>query len=132
MPDVTAKPIDEMETTFGGAMRRVRAELGVTGFGVQVIDLPPNFERYPFHDHEDDGQEELFLALRGDGVVELDSGERFAVSADEPVRVGPGERRRVVSGAEGIRLLVVGGTPGSAYAIPEFTRLGAPDPLARS
>jgi mannose-6-phosphate isomerase-like protein (cupin superfamily) len=132
MPDVTAKPIDEMETTFAGAMKRVRAELGLTGFGVQVIDLPPNFERYPFHDHTDDGQEELFVALRGDGVVELESGERFPVSAHEPVRVGPNERRRVLSGGEGIRLLVVGGTPGAAYAIPEFSRLGAPDPLART
>jgi mannose-6-phosphate isomerase-like protein (cupin superfamily) len=132
VPDVTTKPIDEMETTFGGAMRRMRAELGLTGFGVQVIDLPPDFERYPFHDHDDDGQEELFIALRGDGAVELDSGERYLLSRDQPVRVGPGERRRVLSGPRGIRLLVVGGTPGSAYEAPDFSRLGAPDPLARA
>jgi mannose-6-phosphate isomerase-like protein (cupin superfamily) len=132
VPDVTTKPINEMEATFGGAMRRVRAELGLTGFGVQVIDLPPDFERYPFHDHRDDGQEELFIALRGDGVVELESGERYPLTSDQPVRVGPAERRRVLSGSEGIRMLVVGGTPGSAYEIPEFSRLGSPDPLARA
>jgi hypothetical protein len=132
VPDVTTKRIDEMEATFGGAMRRVRAELGLSGFGVQVIDLPPDFERYPFHDHRDDGQEELFVALRGDGVVELESGERYPLAHDQPVRVGPAERRRVLSGPKGIRMLVVGGTPGSAYEVPDFSRLGAPDPLART
>jgi hypothetical protein len=130
VPDVTTKPIDEMETTFGGAMRRVRAELGLTGFGVQVVDLPPDFERYPYHDHRDDGQEELYIALRGDRVVELETGERYPLSPDEPVRVGPAESRRVLSGPHGIRMLIVGGTPGSAYEIPEFSRLGSPDPLA--
>ena len=131
MPDVTTKPIDEMESTFAGSMRRVRAELGVRSFGVQTIDLPPDFDRYPFHDHADDGQEELFMALRGEGVVELESGERFRLAADVPVRGGPQERRRVLSGPEGIRILVVGGTPGAAYEAPEFSALGAPDPLRR-
>src|SRR3712207_717485 len=112
MPDVTTKPIDEMEATLAGAMRRVRDELGIQSFGVQTVDLPPDFDRYPFHDHTQDGQEELFVALRGDGVVELGSGERFALTPDVPVRVGPGEQRRVLSGPDGIRMLIVGGTPG--------------------
>ena len=132
MPDVTTKPIDEMETTFMGAMRRVRAELGVTSFGVQTVDLPPDFDRYPLHDHADDGQEELFVALRGDGVLELGTGERFPLTPDRPVRVGPGEQRRVLSGAAGIRMLIVGGTPGRPYAAPEFSESGAPDPMARA
>src|SRR3712207_1325315 len=121
-----------MESTFRGSMRRVRAELGVRSFGVQTVDLPPGFDRYPFHDHTHDGQEELFMALRGDGFVELESGERFPLSPDVPVRVGPAERRRVLAGPEGIRILIVGGTPGAAYEEPEFSRLGAGDPLQRT
>jgi len=38
------KKIDDMEAVYLGAFKRVRAELGVESFGIQVIDLPPNFE----------------------------------------------------------------------------------------
>ena len=47
MPDVTVKRTEDFEAIFGGGFRRVRAGLGVTSFGLAVIDLPPNFERYP-------------------------------------------------------------------------------------
>jgi hypothetical protein len=42
MPEVTVVRIDEMERAFGGVFVRARASLGVTSFGIQVIDLPPN------------------------------------------------------------------------------------------
>jgi hypothetical protein len=46
------KRLGEMERAFGGALARVRAELGITAFGVQVVDLPPNSgELAPEHDH---------------------------------------------------------------------------------
>jgi hypothetical protein len=31
-----------------------------------------------------------------------------------------------------MRVLVVGGVPGEAYAVRDFTELGAPDPFTRS
>jgi uncharacterized cupin superfamily protein len=43
------------------------AELGVESFGMQVLDLPPDFREYPEHDHADDGQEEVYVVLRGSG-----------------------------------------------------------------
>ena len=45
--DVTVASIEEMEPVHGGLMRRARATLGVTGWGMQVFDLPPDFEHYP-------------------------------------------------------------------------------------
>lgn len=132
MPDVSTKPIDEMEPTFAGAMRRVRAELGISAFGVQTVDLPPDFDRYPWHDHAESGQEELFLALRGDGVLEVEGGERYPLEPEVPVRVGPAERRRVLSGPRGIRVLIVGATPEQPYSPPDFSQLGAADPMART
>ena len=39
MADVTFKRIDEMETLYHGVARRARAELGVTGWGMQVYEL---------------------------------------------------------------------------------------------
>lgn len=43
-------------------------------------------------------------------------------------RVGCSERRRLVSGAEGFQCLVIGGTPGRAFAPPAWTELGAAPP----
>ncbi|MBV8219968.1 MAG: hypothetical protein JO325_16000, partial [Solirubrobacterales bacterium] len=58
--------LPEIERAFGGAFARVRAALGITAFGVQVVDLPPNSgEIAPEHDHRHDGQEELYLLLSG-------------------------------------------------------------------
>ena len=130
MADYEAKRIDEMEAAFLGSFKRARAELGVESFGMQVIDLPPNFDRYPAHDHTHDGQEEVFVAMRGGGEIEVGE-ERFPLDSDHLVRVGPEEMRKVVSGPEGIRMLVLGGVPGQAYEAPEVSRLGAPDPMAR-
>jgi mannose-6-phosphate isomerase-like protein (cupin superfamily) len=122
MSDYTAKQINEMEAAFGGGMKKARAELGVESFGMQVIDLPPNYADYPEHDHEADGQEEVYSVLRGSGELEIGD-ERVALSPEVLVRVGPKTKRKVYSGAEGLRMLVLGGTPGSAYAIREFTEL---------
>jgi mannose-6-phosphate isomerase-like protein (cupin superfamily) len=130
MGDYTAKRIDEMDAAFLGSFKRARAELGVESFGMQVIDLPPNFDRYPEHDHDESGQEEVFVVLRGGGEM-LVGEESVALDPDHILRVGPAERRKVVSGPEGIRLLALGGTPGQVYEAPEITVLGAPDPMAQ-
>jgi hypothetical protein len=123
------KRIDEMEAVFRGAFKRARAELGVESFGLQVIDMPANFDNYPEHDHEQDGQEEVYVTLRGGGEIEIE-GERHPLDPDHMARVGPGVKRKVWPGEEGIRLLIVGGVPGGAYEAPELSELGQPDPMA--
>ena len=129
MADYAVKKIDEMEAIYLGAFKRARAELGVSSFGLQVMDIPPGTDQYPEHDHSEDGQEEVYLALRGDGELEIE-GERQPLDAETMVRVGPGTKRKVWPGDEGLRLLVLGGRPGGAYEAPEVSELGAPDPLA--
>jgi mannose-6-phosphate isomerase-like protein (cupin superfamily) len=125
------KKIDEMEGIYRGAFKRARAELGVESFGMQIIDMPPSYENYPEHDHEHDNQEEVFLALRGGGEIEIE-GERFPLDSDHIARVGPETKRKVWPGPEGIRLLVLGGVPGEAYVPADITKLGEPDPMAAS
>ncbi len=129
MSDYAVKKIDEMEAVYGGAFKRARAELGVEAFGMQIIDMPPNYENYPEHDHAEDGQEEVFLALRGGGEIEI-AGERFALDGDRVARVASGTMRKIWPGDEGIRLLVLGGKPGGVYDAPEISKLGVPDPMA--
>jgi hypothetical protein len=130
MSGYAVKKIDEMEAVYLGAFKRVRAELGVESFGMAIIDLPPDFEHYPEHDHEHDGQEEVFMAVRGGGEIEID-GERFPLDADHIARVGPELKRKLWSGPDGVRVLVLGGIPGSAYEPPDVSKLGEPDPMAR-
>ncbi|HEX6782139.1 MAG TPA: hypothetical protein VF125_08940 [Solirubrobacterales bacterium] len=129
MGEYTVKKIDDMEAVYLGAFKRARAELGVESFGLQVIDLPPDFENYPEHDHAGDGQEEVFMAIKGGGEIEID-GERFPLDPDHMARVASGTKRKVWPGAKGMRMVIVGGVPGSVYEAPEISKLGEPDPMA--
>jgi mannose-6-phosphate isomerase-like protein (cupin superfamily) len=122
VPDFTAKRIGEMEAGFGGGFVKARAELGASAFGMQVIQLPPDFKDYPEHDHAETGQEEVYMALRGSGWIEVE-GERVELDGETLVRVGPAARRKVVSGPEGLRMLAIGGVPGAAYEINPSTEL---------
>lgn len=122
MSDYTAKRISDMQTSYGGGFVKVRAELGLSSFGAQVIQLPPNEDRYPLHDHVEDGQEELFVVLSGSGWMEIE-GDRIDLDAETMVRVGPEPKRQVFAGADGLRMLVVGGIPGKAFEIKPVTEL---------
>ena len=124
MSDYTAKRIKDMEAVFGGGFVKARAELGVTSFGMQVIRMPADYSDYPEHDHERDGQEEVYIALKGSGWIDID-GERVDLDKDMLVRVGGGIKRKVHSGPEGLQMLVLGGCPGKAYEVSEATELTA-------
>jgi mannose-6-phosphate isomerase-like protein (cupin superfamily) len=124
MSDYTAKRISDMEAGFGGGFVKARAELGVTAFGMQVIQLPPDYADYPEHDHTESAQEEVFVALSGSGWIEID-GERVDLDNETSVRVGAEARRKVYAGPQGLRMLALGGCPGAAYKIVESTELTA-------
>jgi hypothetical protein len=111
-----------MEAGFGGGFVKARAELGVSAFGFQVIRLPPNFSDYPEHDHIETGQEEVFLAIKGSGWIDVD-GERVELDGETIVRVGPAARRKIYAGPEGVRVLAIGGAPGEPYQINPITEL---------
>jgi uncharacterized cupin superfamily protein len=123
MTDVTVKRLEDFEGVFGGGMRRVRAGLGVTAFGIQVIELPANFTMYPDHDHSHDEQEEVYLALGGKATLRVGE-EEFQLEPGVFARVGPGQRRKLLTGEKGARILCLGGTPGRAYEPPEWTEEG--------
>jgi mannose-6-phosphate isomerase-like protein (cupin superfamily) len=124
MADYTAKKIGDMEAGFGGGFVKARAELGVSAFGFQVIQLPPSFSDYPEHDHADSGQEEVFVALSGSGWIDIE-GERVDLDGETLVRIGPETKRKVHSGPQGLRLLAIGGAPGEPYKIAPMSEHGA-------
>ena len=121
MADVTVKREDELETNFGGAFGLLRHGLELSAFGAQIINMPPNADGYPVHDHAEDGQEECYVVL--EGSVELAAGdETHALEPGVYARVGPGQERKVVPGDAGAKLLVIGGVAGKAYEIADFSK----------
>lgn len=124
MSGYTVMKIDDMQTAFGGGMRLARASLGVASFGMQVEEFPPNFDKYPEHSHSEDGQEEVYVVLRGSAEIEID-GERFQIDPETIVRVGPGVNRRIFPGEQGVRILALGAVPGAPYEPPEFSKIEA-------
>jgi mannose-6-phosphate isomerase-like protein (cupin superfamily) len=130
VPDYKVKRIDTMERAFGGVFVRARAELGVESFGIQVLELPPNSgDLSPEHDHSHDGQEEVYLLLTGSAAVALPD-RSVPLDRETLIRIGPATRRRVRSGPDGARLLMIGAVPGGVYEPPENSRLGGPETLA--
>ena len=118
--------IDDIEAIYGGSFKRARAALEVTSFGLQVIDMPPNADAYPEHDHAEDGQEEVYAVLRGAGEIDI-AGERHPLDPEHLVSVKAGTKRKVFAGTEGLRLLVMGGVPGAAFQASPVTEIGGPD-----
>jgi mannose-6-phosphate isomerase-like protein (cupin superfamily) len=121
--------IDAIEGVLDGIrLHRVAADLGVSAFGISIVDMEPGADQYPEHDHSPGGiggqmfarrpqqldQEEVYVALRGSGTIEVD-GDRYELDPDHIVRVGPAARRKVTPGPEGLRLLAIGAVPGRAY-----------------
>jgi mannose-6-phosphate isomerase-like protein (cupin superfamily) len=130
MSGYDVKRIGAMDASYLGAFKRARAELGVSAFGMSVIDLPAGVDGYPEHDHAKDGQEEVYVALSGGAEIEIE-GERHGLDTETMIRVGPGTSRKVWPGSAGVRLLVIGGVPGGVYEAPASSEIGAPDPLAK-
>lgn len=116
------KAIDEMAALHGGAVKLAGAELGVESFGIQVLDFPAGFDHYPEHDHSKDGQEEVYIMLRGSAEFEID-GERVEVEPGRMLWVGAESRRKLLPAAQDVRILALGCTPGKSYERPEDFRL---------
>lgn len=132
MADLTHAKIGEIDALEGFLdgikMHQVAKGLGVSAFGISIVEMDPGASEYPEHDHSPEGiggqmfakrpqqlgQEEVYVALRGSGTLEAD-GETYPLDPDHIARVGPGVARKIVPGPDGLRLLALGATPGQAY-----------------
>jgi len=111
--------ISELPSLYDGMIKLVRTELDISAFGVQIMDLAPDYTTQS-HDESSTGQQELYVALSGSGAV-LIGDERLALDGDHVVRVNAGTGRKLSSGPDGLRVLCVGGVPGAAYTPPDWT-----------
>ncbi len=127
MPDVTVKRVEDFEAIFGGGFRRARAGLGVSSFGLAVMDLPANFSHFPEHDQTHDEQEEVYTVVSGRATLQV-GGEEWELEPGVFARVGAAEKRKLVTGDEPARIIAMGAMPGKAYTPPEFTYEGVTPP----
>lgn len=86
--------------------QRLRAELGVETFGLNLIRLAPR-QRGRIHAHE--RQEEVYVVLSGTLTLATADGEH-ELGPSQAARVAPGVRRQLVNrGRELVVLLALGG-----------------------
>ena len=114
--------IDELPQLWEGFVKLVRAGLGISAFGVNIMDLPPNYTTES-HNEAESGQQELYVALRGSGHV-LIGDEALTLDEDHLVRVDATVERTLSSAGDGLRVLCVGSTPGATYLPPEWSSAG--------
>jgi uncharacterized cupin superfamily protein len=90
----------------GDRFQRLRAELGVETFGLNLIRLAPR-QRGRIHTHE--RQEEVYIVLSGTLTLATAEGEH-ELGPNQAARVAPGVRRQLVNrGRERCVLLALGG-----------------------
>jgi mannose-6-phosphate isomerase-like protein (cupin superfamily) len=102
----------------GGMVRKVRRALGARAFGLNHFTLPPGVEGRE-HDHEADGQEEVYFVIRGSGVMRLDDVE-VELRPGRLVRVDPATRRVPRAGGDGLELLTIGAPVEGRYEPPDW------------
>src|ERR687893_1150218 len=76
----------------GPGFRKVRRALGVTAFGVNAIELPPDYETGR---HYHDEQEELYFVHRGRIEMSFGDGSRHELTPGGLARVDASTVRRI-------------------------------------
>lgn len=101
---LTIRTVDDMERN--GSWALARRALGVTAFGLNVVDIAPG-ETIPEHDEVDRDQEEVFLTLAGAPTLVVDAREH-PLPAGTFARLDPQPRRTVRNdGPEPARVLIM-------------------------
>jgi uncharacterized cupin superfamily protein len=132
MADMTIKRVDEMESIWDGRFVRARASLGARSFGMNIWNLPANWDQNWEHDHVTppvaDGEEEVYTALQGQAILRV-AGEDHVLEPGVFVRVGAAEKRVIATGDESAQVLCIGAVPDSAYSPLPIVELGGPDTI---
>ena len=89
-----------------GRRKLVARELEARAIRMNQFDSSQGFAGKE-HDERESGQEEVYVALRGEGVLRVGA-EEIELVPGRYVLVTPEETRQVVAGPDGLSYLVVG------------------------
>jgi uncharacterized cupin superfamily protein len=105
--------VEDVDGAFGGVAKRLGAEAGATRTGLNWVRLPSGEEGAPPHCHS--AEEELFVILDGEGMLELWGPPRpDAVPATAPRETHPVRAGHLISRPPGTRVshsFRAGGSP---------------------
>jgi quercetin dioxygenase-like cupin family protein len=93
-------------STLEGRRKLVASGLEARAIRMNQFDNEPN-QAGKEHDERESGQEEVYTALRGSGVIVVEGAE-IPLKPGRYVLVEPDTTRRVVAGPDGLSYLIVG------------------------
>ena len=102
-----------------GNWQLVRRTLGLSSFGINVVEIPTG-EQIPEHDETDRDHEEVFYVLSGTPTLVID-GEDRPMRAGTFARLDPAHSRTISNGgAEPASVLIVSAPRSSGYEPMEW------------
>jgi (S)-ureidoglycine aminohydrolase len=109
---LTICSIDDLE--HSGSWALARRSLGLSAFGLNVVDIAPG-DSIPEHDETGRDQEEVFLTLSGTPTLVVD-GESHALAQGTFARLDPAPRRTVRNDGDApARVLIMSAPRTSGY-----------------
>ncbi len=106
--------LEDIDYRQGTHMRPVRHHLGITAFGTNAWTAERVGDRLMPEHQEDEGNEELYVVLRGRARFEID-GESVDAPQGTLVFVRPEGNRTAFAEEAGTTVLAIGSTVGKAY-----------------
>jgi uncharacterized cupin superfamily protein len=105
---------EQMEGSGESNWRLARKSLGISSFGINIVDIGPGGE-LPEHDETGRDQEEVFIVIDGDATAVI-GGVEHPAPRGTFVRVAPEVRRTIRNGGEApARVMVVSAPRSSGY-----------------
>lgn len=92
--------------SFEGRRKQIAKALEARAVKLNQFDSQPGQAGFE-HDERESGQEEVYIPLRGSGVLRVD-GEEVPLEPGRYVLVEPESTRQVVAGPDGLAYAVVG------------------------
>jgi uncharacterized cupin superfamily protein len=108
MAAYTIVHMDDFERPFP-KWALARKSLGLTSFGMNVVELPPG-ETIPEHTEVGSDQEEVFIVLSGDATLVID-GEDHPAPAGTFARLDPEPLRTVVNRSDADATILIVSAP---------------------
>jgi uncharacterized cupin superfamily protein len=105
---------EEMEGSGEATWRLARKSLGISAFGINVVDIGPG-GGLPEHDETSRDQEEVFIVVDGDATAVIDGVDNPAPRGTF-VRVAPEVRRTIRNdGSAPARVMIISAPRSSGY-----------------
>ena len=112
----TVDELQDIDYRQGTHMRPVRHHLGISAFGTNAWTAANEGDRLMPEHHEDEGNEELYVVLRGRARFEID-GDTVDAPAGTLVFVRPEGTRTAFAEEAETTVLAVGSTVGQSYEV---------------